>query len=516
MLASSIVTGLLSAVSFYLDYQEEMVILDTMFDSIEKSSLNGISKSVWHVDEVLRTNLVNGIQQINDVISVEIISEGESLHTSKKRDYSKEPTLTKTYNLSYEREKNFGKLIVVATKVNANKRIYRKLLIFLLAQSIKTFFVCFIILWIFHHAITKHLLRVGRYLRSYDINSHDKKLEKFTLERRSTTRDELTILSDSINNMMELNLEHKIYQTLVETQEKQQKILAETVDARTKELEVAHQRIMQNEKMASLGRVVAGVAHELNTPIGSALTESTNLESRAMSMMATVEENKLTKSGFVDFLKNTGDAVKNIVFSLNRAADIISNFKQISVDQSANNRRKIDLGDYIKQTMSSMRSNISKCKIGVRYGKIDKIGTFVDPGIISQVITNLTMNSLIHAYDNQGPGLISIDLHMAGEKALIQFSDDGKGIDEASIKKIFDPFYTTKLGHGGSGLGLNVVYNLVHSKLKGSIECKSELGVGTTFKIYIPIEEEGLASLWCESNRDVSRMSEAKRDLSKT
>ena len=279
-----------------------------------------------------------------------------------------------------------------------------------------------------------------------------------------------------------------IQSELYENLEKRVEDRTKEVTEKTQELEKAHAHIIQSEKMASLGKIVAGVAHELNTPIGAALTESTNLDFRVNTIFAKFSDNKLSKSNLNAFLEDTGDGLKNIVFSLTRAADIVRDFKQISVDQSTNNRREIELGEYLKQIMKTFESKISRKMVSLEYGKISDIVTMIEPGVVAQIMTNLTMNSLIHGFDNQGPGRLAIELIEEDDDILISFSDNGKGIEEADIAKIFDPFFTTKFGQGGSGLGLNVVFNLVNSKLHGSIECKSELGSGTTFFVRFPIE----------------------------
>ncbi|CAN1213436.1 histidine kinase [Tumidithrix helvetica PCC 7403] len=252
-------------------------------------------------------------------------------------------------------------------------------------------------------------------------------------------------------------------------------------------LKAAQNELVASEKMAALGKLVAGVAHEINTPIGIGVTAASLIVDRTKELEKALKTGEMKRSDLEKFMKINQQSGSIVQANLNRAAELIQSFKQVAVDQSTESRRPFALKAYLEDVMASLHPKLKRTKINVKILCDDHIEIDSYPGMISQIVTNLVMNSLIHAYDPDDNGTILFAISQQHERLLFEFSDDGKGIPPEHIGKIFDPFYTTKRGQGGSGLGLHIVFNIVTQNLQGTITCESQVGVGTKFVIQIPI-----------------------------
>lgn len=260
-----------------------------------------------------------------------------------------------------------------------------------------------------------------------------------------------------------------------------------SLDRALRDLKDTQDQLVQNEKMASLGQLVAGVAHEINTPVGIGVTAASNLDFKAKEFARKVESGQVRKTDFDGFVKNALESSDIILINLKRAAELIQSFKKVAVDQSYDELRPVNLYSYIEEVLFSLSPQFKtyNIHIAVEGNKDFEFATY--PSGLSQIIINLTMNTLVHAFDEGQTGEIKIRFAPEGEKLKLIFSDNGKGIKPDILPKIFDPFFTTNRSKGGSGLGLNIVYNLVSNKMKGAIRAESELGKGTTFFIELPI-----------------------------
>ncbi|KPA09907.1 membrane protein containing ATP-binding region, ATPase-like domain protein [Candidatus Magnetomorum sp. HK-1] len=251
-------------------------------------------------------------------------------------------------------------------------------------------------------------------------------------------------------------------------------------------LKKTQNQLIQSEKMASLGGLVAGVAHEINTPLGISVTASSFLERKTREIKAKFDENCLKRSDFKKYIEIGLESATSILSNLNRAAELIQSFKQVAVDQTVEEKRVFALKHYIDEVFISLRPRYKRTdhKITVDCPEDLELNSY--PGVFMQVITNLVMNSLIHGFEDIEEGHISIEIVPREDKVMIIYSDDGKGMNDQQLSKIFDPFYTTKRGQGGTGLGMHIVFNLVTQSLSGEIECDSSPGEGTVFSISIP------------------------------
>jgi len=252
------------------------------------------------------------------------------------------------------------------------------------------------------------------------------------------------------------------------------------------ELQEVQELLVESGKMALLGELVAGVAHEINTPIGVSLTVSSFIEREVNRLVDKVNENSLTKNEFLESLGRLEESSSSIVRNLLRAGELITSFKQVAVDQASHSVRKFNFHDYIDETLRNLHSKFKHRKIDIVNNCPDDLTLISYPGAYAQVFTNLIMNSLIHGFDEEDTGLITIDVKKVDKSLIILFHDNGKGIPEEYIRKVFNPFFTTKRGDGGTGLGLNITYNIAINILKGNITCESNMNEGTTFTLTVP------------------------------
>jgi PAS domain S-box-containing protein len=252
-------------------------------------------------------------------------------------------------------------------------------------------------------------------------------------------------------------------------------------------LQRTQDELLSAEKMASLGSLVAGIAHELNTPIGNSLLASTALRDRVVEFDRHVAAGALRRSELTAHLDEVRMASQLIAGSLHKAAELISSFKQIAVDQTNDQRREFDLQAAVHDTLATYlpRLRRSGCEAVMRIQE----GLVFDsyPGALYQVLNNLINNALNHAFEGRQGGTITVRGETVDEGIVeLMFSDDGAGMPEDVLRKVFDPFFTTKMGQGGTGLGMNIVYNIVTGVLGGRITIDSAPGVGTAVRMLLP------------------------------
>lgn len=252
-------------------------------------------------------------------------------------------------------------------------------------------------------------------------------------------------------------------------------------------LNLTQEKLIESEKMASLGGLVAGVAHEINTPIGIGITAITHFIEMNKNIIKLYDKNEMSQEEFEDFLKTSKELAQMIFVNLNKTATLIKSFKQVSVDQISEDKRCFNLKEYINDTLLSISNITKKTEIDIKVEGNSNIMLNSYPGAFSQVISNLVINSIRHAYGIKDKGCILINIESKNKNLIINYKDDGKGIKKEHLSKIFNPFFTTNRESGGTGLGLNIIYNIINNNLKGKITCVSEEGKGVLFKIIIPL-----------------------------
>ena len=245
--------------------------------------------------------------------------------------------------------------------------------------------------------------------------------------------------------------------------------------------------LIEAEKLAALGRLVAGVAHEVNNPVGISLTVASALERKAANFAAEVAHGDLRKSSLNEFLGTTRDASSQLVANLNRAAELIQSFKQVAADRNYSDQRTFDLGDLTEQVVMSLRPGLRKHNLTLNVDCQPNLIMNSYPGPYGQVLTNLFLNSVAHAFPDGRAGVIDIQVRESGrDNVEITFSDNGCGMNLDVRRRAFDPFFTTRRDQGGTGLGLHIVYSIVTTRLGGRLGLDSEPGGGTRVQMVLP------------------------------
>lgn len=267
------------------------------------------------------------------------------------------------------------------------------------------------------------------------------------------------------------------------------------LQASLEQLHLAQDQLVKSEKMASLGSLVSGVAHEINTPLGVGLSGISHIEHEVKKLETNYNEQTLTEEALRSYISTTKQLVTTVRDRLNNAVALVRSFKNISVDQHFEDVREFNLKKYIDDLLLSLQNQLKSKQIKVINSIDEHMVIESYPGIFSQIISNFILNSIKHGFEgevnNETKNIIKISIYQADNRLNIRYEDNGIGITDATEKRIFDPFFTTKRGQGGSGLGLNVVYNLVTQKLKGTLDVIriSPHGLGFTIVFDIPVKK---------------------------
>ena len=281
----------------------------------------------------------------------------------------------------------------------------------------------------------------------------------------------------SLNEELELRVERRTAALRMANVELQQAL---------DRLTLTQRQLLESEKLASLGGLVAGIAHEINTPLGVGVTAASHLAEEARRLDRLLDAGAIARSDLDRFRHAARESAELILRNLQRADGLVKSFKQVAVDQSNEERRVVDLGACMREIATTLGPALKKTPHTMRIECPAPVMCSTAPGALYQIVTNLVMNSLMHGFTPDTPGHIVVTVSREGDEALFDYADDGAGMDEATRGRIFDPFFTTRRGQGGSGLGMHIVYNLVTQVLGGGIDCTTAPGQGVRFLIRFP------------------------------
>jgi len=382
-----------------------------------------------------------------------------------------------------QKDKTYGVLYVERTTdsiSNTIKKTFQEVIIFTMFLLI----VIYLLSIIFSNYFLKPILSLAN-----------------TAENIASSRDYATRVNyDSKNEIGSLynafNILLKDTENLTNNLEKEVDIKTNELNLKTQELESSlknlkhtQQQLIESEKMSALGNLVSGIAHEVNTPLGNAITSSSIIQKETSSLFKSFEEGTLKRSTLDSKLNILNESSSLLVKTLNYASELIRSFKQISVDQATNDIRKFEIKEYIYEIFLTNHNKLKLIPVNISIYGDDDVKIKNSPGIIGQIFNNLIQNSITHGFDEfKGNARITVLLEVKNEDLIIEYSDNGKGIPQDLIGKVFEPFVTTKRNAGGTGLGLNIVYNLVTQKLQGKIQIQSQKDLGVKFIITIPLE----------------------------
>ena len=318
------------------------------------------------------------------------------------------------------------------------------------------------------HALNEVYEQVNSYISDISMHNARLKVSKFEIKR--------------LNEELEFKVIERTEQLRLKTEEAQTSLA---------HLKNTQQQLIEQEKHASLGRLVAGVSHEINTPLGVSVTACSCIFDEVASLQEKITNQALTKSDFEERLRRISKSADVMQANLKRTSELVASFKQIAVDDATEDYHHFDLTQYLDEVINSLVPKVKKGKHHIKLLSCDApIQIFSDPAAISLVILNIVDNALTHAF-RQPHGHIFIDTNMDAEQVKIIVRDDGDGMVEEVSNLIFDPFFTTTRSGGNSGLGMHIVYNIVTQQLHGNIECHSKLGQGAEFIITLPRDPKG-------------------------
>mgnify|MGYP001351602672 CR=1 FL=1 len=508
---SSVITLVTTAIQLVLDYREQRRNLDSVLATTE-IYVPIISDSVWALDKIQIELALGALIQMPNILRASVTTEDgkRTWHAGKAKLPSH--VIARTYSLTHVVQ---GKVIQIAKlEVVANlDAIYLSVaehaISILLSNAFKTFIVAIFMYYAFRRVVTERLEKLADKVVALppqmlpapllvDPVVHDHTHGEDELDAVSHVFDEMSerlhVAIKALQNH-KAELEATVVARTAEVVE-QKEHLAVALQERTQSheelsraLEVlrdTQDELVSREKLAALGALVAGVAHELNTPIGNGMTSATTLRDLTIDLQRKMSEG-LKRSTLESYLQAAATASDIIVRNLQRAAQLVNGFKQVAVDQTSSQRRQFALATVVDEIVLTLQPSMAKLPYRLQCDIDPTITLDSYPGPLGQVLTNLINNAILHGFDGLEQGVIHLQARAGeGDRIELTVSDDGRGIPPAHIQHVFDPFFTTKLGRGGTGLGLNIVHGIVTGVLGGKILVASELGKGAVFTLLLP------------------------------
>jgi C4-dicarboxylate-specific signal transduction histidine kinase len=496
VLASIAISCVATITLIYTNYKEEEKQFHARVIEIQSSHMTSLANALWHFDSKQIDVQGEGISNLYYIGYVRISSDNNTLYeTGNAADTPQDDhfviPIEHTSRVIGELEIGFARDRILENIIQSARKI-------IFMQVLAGLLLAVLLLWRVHHIITRHLIDLNKQLEDKSSpNTH-----QLLSLNRDPYDDELSAVVDSFNQLTkELNTELKskeeAQQALAETNNK----LEQRVEERTENLQEAidelhntlenlrntQSQLIESEKLSSLGGMVAGVAHEINTPIGLCITTHSFIKDLFKDMNQRFESGNISKSNFTEFMVSMEESVDILSKNLERAAKLVKSFKHVSEDQAGEAARKFNLEEYLQEILSTLHPKLKMTKHTVSIRCPDDIDIHGYPGALSQVITNLVMNSLLHGFEGIDEGDISIEAERRDNQVEILYADNGKGLTKEAKVKIFEPFFTTKRGYGGTGLGMHLVYNLVSQTLQGSIQLQ-QASQGCAFIITIPTQ----------------------------
>ncbi|HDY7993693.1 TPA: ATP-binding protein [Vibrio vulnificus] len=610
ILLSGLFTLFTTLLQLYWDYDKEFNDVEQRHYEIQNVHAGLLSASLWSFDLVLLQERLDGLVNLPKIDYLEIKSEDYTFSAGKRVEQG---AIADTYPLTYHNAmdgnmETIGTIYVESDAQEIYHYLLKQFLVTLTLNALKTAFVCYIILMIFHASVNRRIFEIAQYLRRYNprhpsdplqlahyqwIMENDDELDWLGEETNRITgnvttlyrnikqeqerladfthvssdwlweTDELGRLTYCSEAMMEqLGIEplekpllieiealsdaknltsymlkrndfamceesitlncityHFLFQAIAKYEENkflgfrgttinitdlkltqielqqlnqnlEHEVAVRTLDLKQsmEQLKATQEQLVESEKLAALGGLVAGVAHEVNTPLGIAVTASSIIRDASIELNQAFSNQTLTSAQFADVMQRISDSSQMLENNLNRAAKLIRDFKQTAVDQISESRSEFNVKQVLDALIASLHPETRKVPVAPVVDSPEDVVMNSLPGVLTQIVSNLVLNSVNHAFGTQPNPEILVRISEQEQNVILEYQDNGSGVEESLHQKIFEPFYTSKRGKGGSGLGLNLVFNLVKQKLKGELSFHSEPNQGVHFVITLPKE----------------------------
>lgn len=491
-LASLSVSFVVAIAVILWSYQQQTQAYFQKRQSIELSYADSLASSLWVYDQNQLRSQLKGIQNLGGILYLRV-SDDNNLNI----EMGYRPHISQIQRIAlYADDKQVGELELAFDNDLVISKATRMAINTFLAQLASLIFLALVLGYIVQKLINQRIIRLA-----HEVEDHRKHAIFKPLSVQSSNKnDEIDVLIREFNALSEQMNDELKQKTLAQQQlrvinseledrvQERTKNLQKTVDELNQTLSQLHstqRKLIESEKLSSLGGMVAGIAHEINTPLGLCITMQSFLRDNYQAIQQKFDRGEITKQDFHDFLIQLNEGLNILDKNLQRAAQLIKSFKQVSEDQTGDHIRKVNLLEYFHEILETLSPKLKKTAHQVQIHCPEDLWVQNYAGAISQIITNLIMNSLLHAFSDNDKGTISLDAHEEKGKVYLRFRDNGIGLSAEAKHKIFEPFYTTKRGQGGTGLGMHLVYNIVSQRLQGEIQVE-DLPHGTGFMICFP------------------------------
>lgn len=446
-----------------------------------------MSTPIWHVDLPAAESFVTSLMSNPDVVRVRIEDASLGPFISVEKPIPAGGELVQELQPVLRDGATIGRVTIVMTTAHVQQQFLGKLVTAALALLMQVLISFGLLFLLFEH-------RLMRPLRQLLGDAQRLSRGELTKPVAAMRHDEIGALAHGLDTMRE-NLSEQISHVHDLNATLEQRVSERTLSLNTANQELveamaalknAHEEIQRTERLAALGALVAGVAHELNTPIGNCVTVASTLQDITMEFSQT-STNGMTRTALTSFVENTQHASELLTRNLNVAVDLIRSFKQVAVDRTRAQRRDFQLDAMVAETLLILSPSFKRSLHTIQVNVPTGITMTSYPGQLGQILTNLINNAVLHGFAHDRPGIIHISARQVSPELVeLVVADNGVGIPEANLRRIFDPFFTTRLGQGGSGLGLNIVYNLMKDVLGGTVQVKSTPGESTQFILILP------------------------------
>lgn len=475
LFVSSILSLFATAVQLYNDYRYDVSEIELEFLAIESSHLDSLALNLWDFQDKAVEQQIAGIESLPFIHYVKLSTpQGAVYDVGEARTQG---DVSQTFSITYK-DQSIGQLQVDANYQDIYEKLWQKAWVILLTQFIKTLLAALAIVAIVYWFITRHIYKIADYATDFSLSNLDEVLE---LDGNRKNKDELDGLVDALNTMR-LILKNE-FQLRVESEKQLNEFnrhLELKIRQRTQELEDSLEQLketqrtlVQSEKMVALGQLVAGIAHEINTPLGISVTANSVMLENFKHIAESIEKETLTKLELERFLAEQNDTSHMLQRNLQRSVELIKSFKSVAVNQSNDSLLRCNIGQLVNEVLATVQTMFKTKNYQINIDIPEGMHLLTYPGAWTQILTNLLMNSHIHGFENKTEGKINISVQREGERYKLIYQDNGSGIPENILDRVFDPFVTTKRGKGGSGLGLNILFNLVFEKLDGSVKVEN-------------------------------------------
>lgn len=488
-LASLALSALIAIAIVIWTYKQQTQTFTNQLRDIETGYLDSLAISLWNFDDEQLQTQLQAIMNLDSISYVQLNDFSQLSIAQGER-----PPPAQLERLAIQQQNVIiGELTIGFDRAAVMSTAKRMATLSVLSQLFSLFLLASLLGGVVHQLITRRIKAMADEVqeRIQQNNHHPLSVRP---SHQLDEIDTLVLAFNSLSAQTNHELEQRVLaQQALETinQDLEQRVTERTEHLQStvnelnhtlSELHATQSKLIEAEKLSSLGGMVAGIAHEINTPLGLCITLHSYIQDHHNVLKKQFADGQIRKQDLSDFIQMMDESLFILDKNLQRSAQLIKSFKQVSEDQTGEHKRDLLLHQYLAEILETLSPKLKKTAHQVSIDCATDIRMHTDAGAISQVITNLIMNSLLHGFENIQQGLISIRAEEQQDKVLLHYHDNGCGLSPEGQHKIFDPFYTTKRGYGGTGLGMHVVYTIVRQRLQGHIEivpCPQ----GTAFKM---------------------------------